>query len=56
MQFSSGLESCRWTLHRGSGFSKEVSSFGYLMFVFETLGKGTDYERGRCLAVPENQD
>lgn len=56
MQFSSGLESCRWTVHHGPKFSKEVSNFGYLVFVFETLGKGTNYERGRCLTVPGNQD
>lgn len=55
MQFSPVLESCRWAVHHGSGFSKEVSNFGYLLFVFETLGKGP-ITRGRCLEVPENQD
>lgn len=45
MQFSPGLESCRWTVHHGSGFSKEVSNFGHLIFVFETLWKGTNYKR-----------
>lgn len=44
MQFSPGLESCRWTVRRGSGFSKEVSNFGHLLVVFETL-KGTDCKR-----------
>lgn len=37
MQFSPGLESRRWTVHHGWGFSKEVSNFGHLTFVFETL-------------------
>lgn len=37
MQFSSGLDSRRWTVHHDSGFSKEISNFGSLIFVFETL-------------------
>lgn len=55
MQFSPGLESCRWTVHHSSGLSKEVSNFVNLIFVFWTLGKGPII-RGRCLEVPENQD